>query len=427
MVNKAEIGDSFGNRVLTDLAKVKFKDFLVIIFLLFLPFSQALTINVVFPLKISEIFLFLILFYEISVRNILKWRMGGPVMLILIFLVVVFISVVFNFFYRYSYELPTEYSRITPQIDSLLKFIYVIISVVTLVITRNALSENPRLIKWFFVGAVISSCYAWYLFFSGMLHLPVLLLPGMDNPPQIMNTGMGDIIRCGTFKEGNYMGFFLLIAAFTALYYKRKILAIFFFLTIVTTFSTTSIFCAIVFYIFYLFKRFKKYKVKVMGAISIIAVIILLLNQFSESFNTIFYNKVFGDKDSVENANDLYSKADRLNTSYVGLQIFAHNPVLGVGLANYGLHYNHYNELPQLDVVDQAKRIPNNIYVEILSECGGIVFLIFLIFLHQLFRIAKNKSNAVLASGLTACCVYFLAFPTFTMLFIWFFLGVILS
>ena len=411
----------------TRLDQYKFKDLLVILFLFFLPFSQALTLNIVFPLKLSEIFLFLLLFHELLSGSIVKWRFNLPVLIILIFFVLVFISVVVNFFYQYNYPLSVEYSRISPVIDSLLKFFYLFIAIVALIITRNAIIADPQLIRWFFIGASVASFYAWYLFFSGILHLPTLILPGMDPDPQKINLSVGDIIRCGTFKEGNYMGFFLLVSGIVALYYKKKMLSIFFFLTIITTFSTTSIFCLIIFLVIYLARIYRQYRTRLVASISGMALVLILLIQFNEAFRTNFYNKVFGDEDSIENANDLYSKADRLNTSWVGVNIFMDNPVFGIGLANYGLHYIHYNTLPELDVIDQTKRIPNDIYVEILSECGSLAFIAFLVFLSSLYKYGKPKSNGILTAGLIACFVYFIAFPTFTMLFIWVFFGIILA
>ena len=376
--------NSFPDFYEAGMKSISYKDLLVKLFLFFLPFSQALTINIIFPLKFSEIFLFLLLLHECVSGNILKWRLSKPILLILIFSFLVFISVVINIFYKYNYSLSDEYARISPAIDSVLKFFYVLIAIIALIVTRNVLTENPKLIRWFFIGAIISSLYAWYLFVSGVLHLPTFLLPGMDADPQKINISIGDIIRCGTFKEGNYMGFFLLISAIVAIYNKKSLLAVFFFATILTTFSTTSIFCSIIFLMFYLMKRYKKYKGKLIAGICATAFLIMLLVQFSDAFRTIFYNKLFANEDSVENANDLYSKADRLNTTMVGLNIFVNNPVLGIGLANYGLHYNHYNELPELDLVDETKRIPNDIYVEILSECGSLSFIVFLVFLYNL-------------------------------------------
>src|SRR5205823_7781395 len=104
--------------------------------------------------------------------------------------------------------------------------------------------------KWLFWGAFAASCYAWYLMLSSSFHIPYLLLPGMDNPPQRLNLSWGNIVRCGTFKEGNYMGLFLFICGILARYDNRNKLGNFFFATIITTFSTVCIFCVVIYFVF---------------------------------------------------------------------------------------------------------------------------------------------------------------------------------
>ncbi|MDB5149464.1 MAG: p19 [Mucilaginibacter sp.] len=415
--------DSFWDRLKNQSAR----ETLIKLFFLFLPFGQALTLNIVFPLKLSEISLVLLVLHEIATGNFLNWKLSRPILLSFLFIFIVLVSVFVNIFYRYNYPLSLEYSRINPAIDSIMKFFYVMLALLGMLVTRNALIQKPSLIKWFFIGAIVSSIYCWYLFISGVLRIPAFLLPGMENPPQVATFNGIDIIRVGTFKEGNYMGFYLLLSAILALYYRKTKLSIFLFITIITTFSTTSIFCFIIFIVFYFIKKYKKYKIKLIVGFSIIAVVIVSLVQVSEAFRTIFYNKIFGNEDSVENQNDLFSKADRLNSTIVGLSIFTNNPVLGIGLSNYGLHYKHYNAAPDFELLSDTKRIPNNIYIEILSECGLLSLIVFAAFLYVVFREAKHKSNGILTAGLIAACVYFFAFPTFTMLFIWVFLGVILS
>jgi O-antigen ligase len=394
------------------------------LFLMFIPFSQALTINVLFPLKISEIFLIILIILEVKTGDFLSWRLSKLTMnLLLLFLFSVFVSVVINIFYKYDYELTLSYSRITPTVDTILKFFYVIIAFAGLFVTRNILKDDETLIKYFFIGASLSALYAWYLFFSGVLKLPGLLLPGMGEDSQTYDAGFGETIRSGTFKEGNYMGFFMLVSAIIAIYYNKGKLSLFYFLSIITTFSTTAIFCSIVFAVVYFFYRYKKYKLKLIFIFLSIITVLILLIQFSPGFQTLFYNKIFGNEDTVENANDIYSKAERLNTTLVALDIAQNNPFFGVGPANYGLHYNHYNSMKQF--AHDIKHIPNNIYVEILSECGAFSLIAFLFFLGSLFNYGGGKSP-ILRAGLIAAFIYFFAFPTFTMLFIWVFIGIIL-
>lgn len=406
---------------------IPFREVIYGAFLFFIPFSQALSINVGFPLKLSELFLFAIIAFEITTNNISNWKLKKPVAITaLLFIGCTLLSVIVNAFYKYPYDLMLNVVRISPLFDSVLKFFYIIISFLALFATRYALKTDKKYIEYFFWGGIAAASYGWYLFLSGMLKIPVLLLPGMDANPQTYNVGLGDVIRCATFKEGNYMGFFLLISGITAMLFDRKKLSLFFFISIITTFSTTSTSCLIIYLIIYSAIKYKRHKLKFISIVVAIAVVVGLLVQFSDDFRTIIYNKLFASEDEVENVNDIYSKADRLNTTLIAWEIGKDNPFFGVGPSNFGLHYNHYNQLPDFQDFE-LKRIPNNIYAEIFSEYGGIAFCIFMIFMWFVLKNSARKSPPIIIGGLIAACIYFFAFPTFTMLFIWVFLGIILS
>ncbi|WPV02347.1 O-antigen ligase family protein [Mucilaginibacter sp. cycad4] len=394
-------------------------------FLISIPFSQALTINISFPLKIAEVLLVFLISFEVTTRGILKWHLDKTVTWVLFsFVMLIIISMIVNIFYSYPYELAQNVTRLGPVFDTVFKFFYILLAICSLFITRHLFNADQRNISFFFIGAIASASYAWYLFVSGILKIPVLLLPGMDANSQVYDVGFGDIIRSGTFREGNYMGFYLLVAGILAVYYKYSKLSIFFFASIITTFSTTAIFCSVLFFVICLFHKYKKHKFKLVASLVFIFATIILLVQVSPGIKTLLYNKVFGSEDTVENSNDIFSKADRLNTVLVSMEIVADNPILGVGPANFGLHFSHYNL--GVDFEQDVKKIPNNIYMEILSECGGVTFLVFVFLLWIIFNYGRKKSY-ILGAGLLASFIYFFAFPTFTMLFIWVFLGIVLS
>ncbi|NTE05564.1 O-antigen ligase family protein [Agrobacterium tumefaciens] len=389
-------------------------------FLIFLPFSQALTINLFFPLKISEIFLILILFLKlISLKNVNE-RISKLSGILILFCLIIFISLIINGLTSYSYPLNLLASRLSPLLDGILKIIYILLVVFAMFISIDLLKKKPDLIKYLFTGAIIASSYAWYLFFSGLLKIPVLLLPGMEEDPQSF---MG-IVRCATFKEGNYMGFYLLLMGIVALHHGKKKLSVFLFLSIITTFSTASITCLFLFLILYFYNVYRKHIVKLLMALLFICSTVILLMLFSPVFQTMVYNKIFANEENADTIDDVYSRLDRINTTRVGFEMFWDNPIFGVGPSSYGLHYAHYNKLPDFDFA--GKRIPNNIYIEVLCELGIIAMILFLYFLWQLVVFAYKKSP-ILLSGLLVSYLYFFAFPTFTMLFIWIFFSVVIS
>jgi O-antigen ligase len=143
------------------------------------------------------------------------------------------------------------------------------------------------------------------------------------------------------------------------------------------------------------------------------------------NFQRLVVEKFFGDS-SIRSTSALYSKADRINTAEVAFNIATHNPILGVGISNYARHYIHHNHDPRFRKRTN-KVICNNVYLEIFSETGIFSLVLFLLFLYTLYKKTKHDDTGALRIGLIALMFYFLSFPTFTMLFIWVFWGLIIS
>jgi O-antigen ligase len=409
--------------------KIKlFDNILIFIFFLFIPFTYALTINLGFPLKISEVSLFIIFILLIYKSRFKVYPLRQRVfVLISVFILFTFGSVTVNLFWEYPYELNTFDSRFGYKVDSFLKYGYVLLAYFSLIVTSNSFSINPnKYIKVFLYGAFIASLYSWYLFLMSLLELPYILLPGMDENPQIVNLSFGNVIRCGTFKEGNYMGLFLLISSFMAFYIGRAKAGWFFLFTIISTMASMSIICGAIFlFLYYFHSFFNKRNIHklVMSAVGVMVIFTLLLQ--SKDFHFLITSKLFGNTEKISN-NAEYSKADRLNSMKIALKIGLNNPVLGVGLSNYALHQKEFNEDARF-FYKNFKGIPNNIYLEIFAEIGLIGLLLFLFFLFQLYNLTYYDKSKVLRFGFLSTLLYFFAFPTFTMIFIWVFWGLILS
>ncbi|MES2397294.1 MAG: O-antigen ligase family protein, partial [Bacteroidota bacterium] len=118
-------------------------------------------------------------------------------------------------------------------------------------------------------------------------------------------------------------------------------------------------------------------------------------------------------------------EADRLDLIKVAFLIGANNPILGVGISNYALHYKQYGYDKRFK--RDFKVIPNNVYAEIFSETGVIGLFLFFYFLFLLLQQTSSDKTNVLKYGLIVSMVYLLAFPTYTVLFIWVFFGLITS
>lgn len=404
--------------------KIKaFDNIFLIIFFLFLPFSYALTFNIGFPLKVSEIaVLIIIILMFINPKISISFIKTRPSFLLLIFILYTTMSTLINLGWHYDYVLNNYEARFGYAFDSILKLVYIYIAYFALIITANAVGVKSLKYNSFIVyGAVAAGFFTWYLLIFSFLKWPIIILPGMDEHPQLISLSLGSFIRCGTFREGNYMGAFLLISAIIAFYIKKTKSAWFLIISILATFSASAMLGALVFFLIKNFKNYFKlrYIFRFVGVLLIIVFTILILLQ-NLDFKRIIVDKVIPSKDFN------YSRMDRINSISNSIKIAFNNPILGVGLSNYALHYNHYNKLKKYQY-SGLKVIPNNVYAEILSETGFVGLILFILFLLKLYIQTNNDDSGTLSSGFFASCVILLAFPSFTLLFFWVFWGLIIS
>lgn len=405
-----------------------FDNFFVKCFYIFLPFTYALTINLGFPFKISEIsilviIIFLLLRSRVKVPN---YNLTIFQTLALFFVVCSFTTLI-NLFWPYSYPLREYESRFGFRFDSILKLCYLLFSFIAFVIAIETCKLNPiKYIKYFLAGAMIASLYSWYLFLSGLLGVKEYLLPGIENP-QYIGVSFGIFIRSGTFVEGNHMGLFLFLAVVLSFYLKKKWLGLFFVLSLIPTFSSIALVAASLFLISYYFKNYYNRR-NVHRLIFFVLFVIVTFSSLlgNEDFRVMVVSKFVSDKAKpLSNVGEI-SRMDRLNSAEVALRIGLENPIFGVGLSNYGMHYDEFNTDSRF-VFEGAKRIPNNVYAEIFSETGVFGLLLFIYLLYLFYRRTRSDQTGSLRYGLIGFLIYCLAFPTFTILYIWVFFGFIAS
>jgi O-antigen ligase len=314
-------------------------------------------------------------------------------------------------------------------VDSLLKWVYFFLAVVIFWVSSAVFARHrERAIGWFLYGGIAASAYGWYLFGTSLLGMSPVLLMGMEEAPQKISLGFGEVIRCGTFKEGNFMAMFLFVSSVVALYAKKRVMSLYFTLSLITTVSTIGMLSAGVFWALYGLHRAHTHqgliRLIVMGYVAAAALVILLQN---DDFKTMFISKLdFSDSTIVDQG--AYSKEDRKNTILNALRMGEENPVFGVGLSNYALHYRYYNERYGEGFENyDFKVIANNVYAEIFAETGVVGLVLWGWFLYSLFVVARRDESGILRMGLWGSCFYFMAFPTFSVLFVWVYFGLIQS
>lgn len=195
------------------------RETLYAVFFFFMPFTQALTFNIGFPLKISEFVLIILAFLYIYLDRKVQLPIAITRILTLFFFTVT-LSLVINLIWHYPYDLAEHPTRFGYLGDSITRYIYFLLALCAFFISADIfMSNTEKFIKIWLKGAIAAAIYGWYLMLFSLLHLPVIFLPGMENPPQTIGNG---IIRCGTFLEGNYMSLYLLISAGMSLYIKKN-------------------------------------------------------------------------------------------------------------------------------------------------------------------------------------------------------------
>jgi O-antigen ligase len=124
---------------------------------------------------------------------------------------------------------------------------------------------------------------------------------------------------------------------------------------------------------------------------------------------------------------ELGSKLDRLDQVVAGLRMFADYPLTGVGISQYGYHYKAYQLTSLFGGGELIKPIANNVYVELLAETGVVGTAMFGLFLARIYRRARAPRLAPLRWGLVAILLVFNACPSYTIMFLWAFWGLILA
>ncbi len=394
-------------------------------FLFFMPFTQALTFNIGFPLKFSELALLLLsALYLVFNRQV---QLPRPIVfLIAAFFFVVTLSLIVNLFWSYPYSLRTYESRFGYTGDSISRYIYFILALLAFVISIDIyLTDTSKFIRIWIYGAMAAAAYAWYLAIFSFLKLPVFFLPGMKEVPQ---TIFGGVIRSGTFAEGNFMGLFLFLSGVMSFYVKKFKTGVFLFASVFTTFATLSIISIFLFLVLYLRHYiFRKRYIPYFIIGLLLSIPALYLFSQTKMYNNYIHEKIFGRSDQIT-SEATYSKVDRLNSIKVAFRTAVNNPVLGVGPSNFGRHYDQYYIKGNLTDADyqsllrkNEKVIPNNVYLEVWAEYGSIGFFILILFLLHLLHYAHYSKE--LFPGMLCMLICYIAYPSFIMIYLWAFMA----
>ena len=252
---------------------------------------------------------------------------------------------------------------------------------------------------------------AWKIGF--IISLAVHILVYLKNPVNLLP-------RAGTMDEGNFVGLYYLLTLSVILselrlkLYKKIFYVGLVALGIILSESTIGI-LALIFNLGLYFYIQSTQIARIIATIFIVAATTIV---FSFNINNL-YDKVFADSKDSHN----FSKYDRMQSFEVGEKIFFDYPIMGLGLETYGFKSNDLLDQFELKFYNNDfRRIPNNIYIEILSQLGIVGAALFSLFFITEIRKMWGISK-ILFMGIISILLYWIAFPTFSVVYIWAYLG----
>jgi hypothetical protein len=391
-----------------------------------LPLTYAMTIRLVFPVKIYELLLCLcaaVMAWE--GRALLAPGMSRFAKPVFTFLAWSALVVAFRLMVPLdSFTTDGFTARVGPVGDAVVKIGYWLLALFAFALVATATYEDARRVaRWWCVGAVAAAVYGWLLLLSSVFGLPAPLLPGMISP-QIINIAGRELFRGGTFEEGNYFAMYLLASLAVALWLRWRIVAAFLATTVFITFSTANVVGLALFGCIYSLgigsqdrdPRGKFYAAAIFLALATtVAAILVATGYVSEFFIAKLATEEFG------------SKLDRIDLSIAGLRMSLDHPIAGVGISHYGYNYRPYQLTDFFDRTREVKPIANNPWVELLAETGLIGLGLVLTFVRRVWRSAAGASALPFRAGLAAIGLGLFTFPSITVLFIWAFCGAVVG
>lgn len=391
-----------------------------------LPLTYAMTLRIVFPVKIYEVVLCLCAAlmawegrivvapglgrYARPVFSLLAWA-SAVLCVRLVFPLASFTTVGFE-------------ARIGPVGDGVIKVAYWLLAFYAFVLVATATYEDARRVgRWWCVGAIVSAIYGWMLMLSSLFSLPAPLLPGMGRMQTIIIGGR-ELFRGGTFEEGNYFALYLLTSIAVALWMRWRWTALFLAVTVFITFSTANVAALGLFGFVYtqgVAAKARDPRAKFYASVAFAAVVVAVV---AVLYVTGYLGEFFIAKLSTE---EFGSKLERLDLAVAGLRMWLDHPLAGVGLSHYGYNYTPYQITSFFDRFRSVKPIANSPWIELLAETGVVGVALMVAFAHRVWQKASGPEAAAFRAGLAGVALGLFTFPSITVLFLWAFCGLVVG
>ena len=382
------------------------------------PFQQAFTVNIGFPLKISEVAVGLALAVLFLQWRAPKSRMTGQG-LIGILLLIVLISTGFHLLLPIPGPSGPAYPQgLTFDIIQYCAYGVVVIAAAWAAATRLGPEWISRALA---IAVRLAALYS-------LLQL-TLRLAGVDaaltavNGASQIGTLYGiDLTRNGPFLEGNYLGFFAGVSLFICLKRKDTLGVVASLFCLFYSQSTTGLVGLVVALLVISLTRPSSVIAVILSTLGLVAVFAVAFIPTVNEFVTRQLAKLGLVDASQFSANINYSRRSRTVNTETGFTMGTENPLLGVGPGRYGYWYDEYTDftgLPANFNSNIIRPIANNSFAQIYAELGAIAFIVIvLLFLAVLWKL--RRAHFADLAMVVFVIVGMNATPAWTVLPIWF-------
>lgn len=390
--------------------------------ILTLPFQQAFTLDVGFPLKACEVLGGLGVLLSIIGR---RWPRRDSLMVWLVasLAIIVLLSSAINIF-----DLPFGLADAAyPNGVGFDLIQYTAYAVLALAFCIFLSTVDSKHLLWALAWAVrLTAIYA--LIQILMWSLDSDLLSYVNARTQIgTQYGIG-LPRNGPMREGNYLGMFSVVSFFLMVFRRDTVGAVIALLLVGYTQSTGAMAALLVGLVLSVILRPSLRKMLILVGIAVVtaalAFAIPALNRLVRGQLTklgLIENQ-FGDSYT-------YSLRHRTAQSDTAFAIGWDHPFIGVGQGRYAHYFDAYVDregLPSNFGQNWTHPIANNVYAQISAETGLVALLVFIAILGSVLWTARRYSME-LVGAVGALATTLIAFPAWTSLLMWGIIGVLLA
>ena len=386
-----------------------------------LPFTQAMTLDVGFPLKLYEMLLVIaIAVLLVRPRRVAAGRHLKQAVACSVGLVIASVAGLPLALTDPWRPAAPELYRYGSAFDALLQLGYLVFAIVTMFLVAELVRRRTRdVLTWWVRGGLVAAAYALTVNVQSFVGLDPLLLPAAST--QVAQVGSLTVHRAGTFLEGIFFGLYLLVSVLIALSLRRRAAAAFLTAALLLSLSSLSIVGVALVWLVVIVRDLSTGRTALAAGLTVAPLLAVALLLPRDYYYGVLLEKLTSPTSQ--------SSIERRALATAALDMAFDHPVAGVGLAQYGLWFPTYRPaVVPPDFLPPGRRyIANNVYAQVAAEQGVLGLLSLFGLLLVVLRATFRTRSVLLSVGLLAVLTCLNAFPSLTVAFVWAFFGVLLG